>query len=146
MFVESCHMAQEDVQQLRRSELCPPVQKLYQTSVYHAACGSVLEHLHSVWALLAAAGMLLVMVLTFAAFVDLERCDVEIDDDTPTARARRRRQLKAAARRRKKRALAAVTADASAVAPADGEDEADDAEDESSRSKDTDGLLADDAV
>ena len=108
--------------------------------------GGKMPHLHSVWALLAAAGMLLVMVLTFAAFVDLERCDVEIDDDTPTARARRRRQLKAAARRRKKRALAAVTANASAVAPADGEDEADDAEDEGSRSKDTDGLLADDAV
>ena len=141
MFVESCHMAEGDVQQVRRSEACPPIQKLYQSTVYHSMCAPVLDQLHSTWALLAAAGMLLIMVLTFAAFVDLERADVVIDEDTPTARARRRRQLKAAARRRKKRARAAVNATDITEEPAD-RDEPDDKEE---RSNDTDALL-DDAV
>ena len=109
-------MAEGDVQHVRRSELCQPIQKLYQSTMYRSMCSPVLDHLHDIWAVLAAAGMLLVMVLTFAAFVDLERGDVVIDDDTPTARARRRRQLKAAARRRKKRALAAIAMD-----PSDGQ-------------------------
>ena len=84
---------------------CAPVQTAYVSAVHKALCADTVSGLYRLWVAMSKTAAVFLATLIFAAFVNLDKTDAELEeeDDTPTARSRRRRRLKEKRRRSRER-------------------------------------------
>ena len=84
---------------------CAPEQAAYVAAVHKALCVDTVAGLYRLWMAMATTAGVFLTTLVFAAFVNLDKTDAELEeeDDTPTARSRRRRRLKEKRRRSRER-------------------------------------------
>ena len=75
---------------------CPPVRTAFRAALHEGLCVNGVAGLYRIWVAQTTAAVVFLCTLIFAAFVNLDKTDAELEEeeDTPSARSRRRRRLK----------------------------------------------------
>lgn len=108
-----CTKNSQAVDTMKQNLDCKTIQHLYQSATYDALCKDGIRGVYQLWVIQASTGMVFLVTLVFAAFVNLDKNpdDLDDDDNTPTARAKRRRRLKEKRRKSRQRKRSQGTLD-----------------------------------